>query len=110
MIVPGAKGGMPVPGSAEQPSEANLLMALAEMKNQGRFQVAQEARPGAEDNNPPADRSSEFEAAVRKHGETRIDPNYPSMKEFLKNLPADIEQGKDGGGSLLRLKKQALTS
>lgn len=56
MIVPGAKGGMPVPGSAEQPSEANLLMALAEMHKQGRFQVAGGVvpMPGAA---TPADRA-----------------------------------------------------
>lgn len=48
MIVPGAKGGMAP--QTEMPSEANMLMALSEMKNQGRFDNL-----GAQDQNNPKD-------------------------------------------------------
>lgn len=39
MKVPGATGGAP---PQEMPSEANLLMALAEMHKQGRFEPQQQ--------------------------------------------------------------------
>ena len=112
MIVPFAKGqAKGQPAAQPQPSETDMLMALSVMHQQGRFNTAQNARPGSGDNNPPAKSASEFEAAVRKNGEVRMDPNYPPMKEFLKNLPPDIEYDpKNDAGPTLRLKKEALTS
>ena len=93
------------------PSETDFAMAAATMHAQGRL-FAQA------DNNPPADSAAEFEAAVRKHGEVRANPNQPSMKEFMKKLPSDMEiddkspdTGRGPGESIkIRMKKEALTS
>ena len=112
MIVPFAKTPSSQGAAPAQPppSEAALLMALAEMHKQGRFDVAQ-VRPGAEDNRPVANTPDEHEAAVRKHGEVVGDPEYPSVKKFMNNLPSDIEAvPRDDGLIRLRLKKEVPTS
>ena len=51
MIVPTQKGGFAPQG--EMPSEANLLMALAEMHRQGRFN--QQSQPQPQQQGQPSD-------------------------------------------------------
>ena len=98
MIVPFNKS-QPKPEAPRQPPpDVFLAMAAAQMHTQGRlFEPIAETKDYA-------DSPAEFEAGVRKHGMVRIDPEQPSMKEFLKKLPSDIEQHYEGG-PVLRLKK-----
>jgi hypothetical protein len=48
----------------------------------------------------------EFTRDIRKEGYGRIDPEWPPMKEFLKNLPDDIERIDHESGPMLRLKQK----
>lgn len=109
--VPQTDNVVPMQQQAEMPSPTMFAIAAATMHQEGRL-FAQA------DNIPAANSSSEFEAAVRKHGEVRANPNQPSMKEFMKNLPDDMEiddkssdTGRGPGESIrIRLKKDPVVS
>lgn len=102
-----------------QPTQQQLLMALATMHDLGRLNPNEPTQVSQKFDPDPKPQS--LSDSVYQQGEIRINPNSledPKDKEFLKNLPSDIERedlnefgkGHENNTIKLRLKKPAYTS
>lgn len=77
-------------------------------KAQADIPVIGRPTPKGYSNGEYATTPEEFAQDVRQHGMVKTDSSQPGMKEFLGNLPPDIERGPDEGGLIiLRVKRSS---